>query len=554
MLRLSTFGGVAVTRDGRGVVGAASGRRHLALLALLAAAGERGISRAALAAMLWPDSPPEAGRHSLHQALYALRRALDADDLFGGTAAVHLDGRVMPSDVAEFAAATRSGDHERAVALYAGPFADGLVFDDHSEAERRVDALRTGYARDFAHVLSALADAAAAHDDRAAQLRWLRRLADAEPLSAAPARRLVAALVESGEPAAALQHALVHEARVRQALGAPPDPELARWVQRLRAGGTGANGRGPAGDVGSGSAMGAAVGAAFLMADRRAAHLSEALTPRYAVDRLLETGGITACYAGTTANGARVDVHVVQPQVAAGVRAEGFVGALRRAGRVAAAEVLPTLDVGAADGLLFFVTAERVRPSLRERLKREGALPIADAVAIGRGMAAALAAAHACGVCHGDLRPKHVGLGASGAVVVSGFGVAEGLAAEGRGDDAGSTVVALGSPAYLSPERLAGGARPDARGDVYAFGCVLYEMLAGEPPFGRRGSALGAGMAREPPPIRGVRERVPEALAEVVHACLARVPADRYPSARELSTALDRAALATGGPSEFRSS
>jgi DNA-binding SARP family transcriptional activator len=549
MLHLTTFGGVRVTRDGAPLGGAAAGRRHLALLALLAARGAPGFPREALAAMLWPDRPADAARHSLQQAVYTLRRALGADAVFPAGPALRLDPAALPSDADAFADAVRGREWARAASLHAGPFADGLVLDDADGAARRVDEYRAAFAAAHRHALGALADAAEAAGDGPARLRWLRRLAAADPLAAGSVVRLVAALAEAGEPTAALQEALGYEARVRRELGAPPDPAVAAWVARLRAGGPP-----PAARAAHGASAGApalareaappyapAPGAAT---DARADRAARALAGRYRLGALVESGGATAVYAAESADGRPVELHVVQPRVAAGVRVGAFAEALGRAARVQAPGVLAPLDAGATGELLWWAAPVRPRPSLRERLRREGPLAVDAAAAVGAAVAAALAAAHAAGVWHGDLRPKHVAVPAGAppdapVALVSGFGAADGLAPDpaAAAGDGGSTVVALGAPAYLSPEQLAGG-RPDARSDVYALGCVLYEMLAGAPPFGRSGMPLGGAPAAAPP-LRSARPRVPPALAELVHACLAPVPADR-PRAGEVSNLLDR--------------
>jgi serine/threonine-protein kinase len=188
--------------------------------------------------------------------------------------------------------------------------------------------------------------------------------------------------------------------------------------------------------------------------------------------------------------------------------------------------------------LLYFLTARRPPRSLDRRLNEQGALPIPEALAVARGIAAALAHAHERGVRHGDLRPKRVFL-AGEMPVVGGFGLIEAVTAQGS-DDARSTVLSFGAPAYQSPEQLAGEVAVDERSDVYTFGCICYEMLAGGPPFARpgRGASLGDKLTQPAPPLRARRETVPAALAELVHACLARVPADRPASGAHVLRAL----------------
>jgi serine/threonine-protein kinase len=187
---------------------------------------------------------------------------------------------------------------------------------------------------------------------------------------------------------------------------------------------------------------------------------------------------------------------------------------------------------------LFYVTPPRSAHGLRDRLARDRELPIGDAITIAFGIAEALAVAHRSGVRHGDLRPKHIDLTPTGPVVAS-LGVIDAIMPDRDVGD-GSTIVTFGSPTYLSPEQLANGRPGDSRSDVYALGCILYEMLAGEPPFGRASRSMGLApkLTQAPALVRTRRESVPEALERIIHTCLARVPADRYASGEHLARAL----------------
>jgi len=280
--------------------------------------------------------------------------------------------------------------------------------------------------------------------------------------------------------------------------------------------------------------------------DRLLARVQAAVGARYRVQRLVREGSLTTMYTAIVAEtGQQVEIHVLRTPPSTSADAVRAVEVLRRVGCLTDPRVLPVLDAGATEDIVYYVSAPRVRPSLRERLLRESThqLPVTEAVRIARAIAAALAHAHAHGVTHGDLRTRHVGLTSDGAVV-AGFGVVEASALLDRGDASdGSTVIALGSPAYLSPEQLTGQVAADVRSDVYAFGSIVYEMLAGDPPFGRPShmATFGRKLSEAPPPLRDRRERVPGGLADVVHLCLARVPADRYQSGAELAQALGEA-------------
>jgi serine/threonine-protein kinase len=156
-------------------------------------------------------------------------------------------------------------------------------------------------------------------------------------------------------------------------------------------------------------------------------------------------------------------------------------------------------------------------------------------------VAGALAYAHARGVRHGDLRPKHVVLTPAGDVVAS-LGLLEALNTAAAGDNAGTTAITVGAPAYQSPEQIAGEVVADEPSDVYSLGCMLFEMLAGEPPFGTASSylVLRRKLTEAAPSVRTVRESVPPALDELLSGCLARSPADRIQSAATVTEALSK--------------
>ena len=235
MLRLRTFGGLSATSDAGPLSGAAVQRRRLALLALLAASGDRGVSRDRLVALLWPESDEERARKVLAQALYMLRRDLHADALFLGTTEVRLNPDVITSDIAEFEDALERGEAERAVAVYGGAFLDGVYVADAPQFERWVEEERALLARRYATALERLATTAATRGDRQGAAAWWRQLAAADPLNSRVATQLMAALAAAGDCAGALQHARVHTLLVQEELQAPPDPAVTSLAERLRA-------------------------------------------------------------------------------------------------------------------------------------------------------------------------------------------------------------------------------------------------------------------------------------------------------------------------------
>jgi DNA-binding SARP family transcriptional activator len=210
MLRLTTFGGLALTREEKPLVGKAGRPRNLALLAILAAAGARGESRESLSALFWPDSGADDARHSLGQALSDIRGSTGVADLFEGMATLHLNRSRIVADVWDFEAAVHGRQLERAAAIYRGPFADGVSAATMPEALRRLEDIRTRLAREYGSVLDALAQAATARRDFHASAHWWRLLMEADPTSARVTKKLIEALVAAGERAQALDVARVN--------------------------------------------------------------------------------------------------------------------------------------------------------------------------------------------------------------------------------------------------------------------------------------------------------------------------------------------------------
>jgi DNA-binding SARP family transcriptional activator/TolB-like protein len=233
MLRISTLGRLALDDESGPVGGAGSWRPTLAALALLAAAGDQGVPRERLLAMLWPESAPEKARNSLKQLLFALRRAVPAPAV-SGTAILKLDPASVTSDLWDFRGALARGDLDAAVAAYAGPFLDGFSLPGAVELERWAEGERAVLAEEFHRALSTLAERALAANDHRLAVAHLRRLAAAAPLDSDVAMRLMLALVASGNRAGALQHFEIHSALLRQELDCDPEPAVAEYAASLR--------------------------------------------------------------------------------------------------------------------------------------------------------------------------------------------------------------------------------------------------------------------------------------------------------------------------------
>ena len=236
-----------------------------------------------------------------------------------------------------------------------------------------------------------------------------------------------------------------------------------------------------------------------------------------------------------------VAIKVLRVELADLLGRERFTREIEIAAGLQHPNVLPLYESGSAGSLLYYVMRYVEGESLRDRLEREKQLPLDDAMAIVGEVADALAYAHSRGVVHRDIKPENILL-SEGHALVADFGIARAIAVAGGGRLTTRGIV-VGTPAYMSPEQGSGRDDVDGRSDLYALGCVVYEMLAGEPPFsGRTAQALIARHLQErPPSLRVVRPTVSLALQRVIEKALAKVPADRYPTAGQFVAALDAA-------------
>jgi len=269
--------------------------------------------------------------------------------------------------------------------------------------------------------------------------------------------------------------------------------------------------------------------------------LSSALSDRYRLEREIGSGGMATVFlARDLKHNREVAVKVLNPDLARSLGAKRFLREIETAANLTHPHILPLHDSGEADGFLFYVMPFVENGSLRKKLEREGQLAVAEAIRITQEIADALAYAHEKGIIHRDVKPANILLGAGHALLAD-FGVAQALAAVEK-PRLTQTGVSVGSPAYMSPEQGSGGHQIDGRTDVYALGCVLFEMLTGEPPFsGLTARAVLRKHQLDPvPSLRTVRDRAPEILEAAIQKALAKVPADRFRDAREFSEALGR--------------
>lgn len=518
MLRLETFGGLTLT-DAAGQH-VASQRRRLALLALLAGGGERGLSRDKLVACLWPESAADNARHALEQLVYSMRRELP-EAVLQGSDPLRLDSAVVSTDVADFTSRLAAGDLAGAVAAYRGPFLDGFFLSGAPEFERWAERERSRLAGAFARALRLLAEAAEAEGRHPDEIEFKRRLAAADPFDERSATDLVRVLAAAGDWVGASRAAREYMTRVREDLPGSSPKDLEALIERLHA-----EQRRRAGedeeDAGGGPA-------------------------RYVVERELGRGSAAIVYLARDRRYERpVALKLLRPEVATATDARRFRREIAILARLYHPHILQLYDsgvmpAGAGPPGLFYVMPYVRGESLRHRLLRDLQLPVAEAVEMARDVAEALAYAHGQGVVHRDVRPENILLEAGHALVAD-FGIAGVLESAG-GERLSASGIMLGVPAYTSPEQAQGTRALDGRSDLYSLGCVLYEMLGGDPPF--TGASRTAVLARHAgdavPPLRTIRPDVPAAIERVVLRCLAKRPEERFPTAAEMAAALREA-------------
>jgi eukaryotic-like serine/threonine-protein kinase len=271
------------------------------------------------------------------------------------------------------------------------------------------------------------------------------------------------------------------------------------------------------------------------------AALREGLRDRYAFERELGRGGMATVYLARDLRHDRpVALKVLHPELAATMGPERFQREIRLAARLQHPHVLTVLDSGETAGRLWFTMPFVEGESLRDRLRRERQLPADAALRIATEAARGLEYAHQHGVVHRDVKPENILLTGDGSTLVADFGIARALSAAEGDEKLTETGLAVGTPAYMSPEQAAGDRGLDARTDIYSLAAVLFEMLAGQPPYtGATTQALMVKRLTEPAPsVRAVRPNLPEPVDEAIRKALSPVPADRFASMTQFAAAL----------------
>jgi serine/threonine protein kinase len=268
--------------------------------------------------------------------------------------------------------------------------------------------------------------------------------------------------------------------------------------------------------------------------------LADALRDRYVLDRELGRGGMATVWLARDLKHDRlVALKVLRPELSAILGGERFLREIRLTAALQHPHILPLLDSGEAAGVLYYVMPYVEGESLRHRLERDGQLPLEEALQLTQGVAAALEYAHRQGVIHRDIKPENILL-YQGEPMVADFGIALAAASAGR-ERLTETGLSLGTPAYMSPEQASASGKLDSRSDQYSLACVVYEMLAGEPPYtGPTAQAIIAKRFSEPVPHLSTVRTVPAAVEAAVTRALAKAPADRFGTVAEFAAALTR--------------
>ncbi len=270
--------------------------------------------------------------------------------------------------------------------------------------------------------------------------------------------------------------------------------------------------------------------------------LDAALQGRYRIERPLGEGGMATVFLARDLRHDRpVALKVLRPDVGLAIGSERFLREVRIAATLSHPHILPLFDSGEADGLLYFVMPFARGESLRDRLARDGSVPVAEAVRIVRQVAGALASAHEAGIVHRDVKPANILLEA-GEALITDFGIARAVDAA-AGGTLTTTGRVLGTPAYMSPEQISGDGHVSGASDQYSLGCVAYEIVTGQPPFGAGSTeAVIAGhLARRVPTMRRHGATVPPSVEAVVRRALEKKPQDRFPGVDRFAEALERA-------------
>jgi DNA-binding SARP family transcriptional activator/tRNA A-37 threonylcarbamoyl transferase component Bud32 len=517
----------------------------LGLLAFLSTGASRGFHRRdSLIGCFWPELSQDRARSAVRQSLYRLRQFLgDAVVVTRGDDEVALSEEEFWSDVAAFEDALARGDRAVALELYRGDLLEGLYVPDAPEFEHWLDERRKDLRQQASTAAWELANQEAAQRHTVEAGRWSRYARGLAPLDERLLRRVIKLLDGLGDRAGAVREYETFARRLAIELELEPSPETKAVIEGVRERSEPVSVEKPH------SIPEASIAPAVVSAASPAPpHLTAEFTDKYRLGPEIGSGGMATVYRARDIRHERdVAVKVMHPDLAAHTAADRFLREIKIAANLTHPHIVPVYDSGSDEGQLYFVMPLIRGESLRVRLAREERLPLDDVLTYARDVTEALAYAHDQGVVHRDVKPENILLAGKDALVAD-FGIARAVSAAGdaRLTRAGMVV---GTPGYMSPEQASGSDEVDHRNDLYGLGCVLYEMVAGQPPFtGENSNAvLSAHVLEQPRPLSELRPDVPVRLSQAVMRCLEKEAVNRWQTADELLAELEALATPSGG-------
>jgi serine/threonine-protein kinase len=269
----------------------------------------------------------------------------------------------------------------------------------------------------------------------------------------------------------------------------------------------------------------------------------QAFAGRYHVEREIGKGGNARIYLARHPDGYPVALKILHPELLVSVAADRFLREIQVTSQLSHPHIARLLDSGERDWLVFYVMTYAEGPTLREYLAQQQQLSVSEAVKLAGEMLSALEHAHGHGFIHRDVKPENIVLSPQGAVLLD-FGIARAVSASGK-DRLTRSGIAVGTSTYMSPEQISALQEIDHRSDLYSLGCVLYECLAGQPPFMNRNEAvvLQLHLTQQAPDLRAQRPEIPEVIATAISRALAKAPAERWNSASAMRDALTPATV-----------
>ncbi len=535
---LKLLGGASLEGEEGPLRGRAAHRRRLALLALLAGTPGGAFGREKLIGYLWPDRPEDSARHLLSESLSVLRRELDENVILTAGDEVRLNPEIVECDLVQFREAISSGDWERAVERYTGPFLDGFYVEEALEFERWAESEREVIGREYARALEALALASEEAGDWVGAVEWWSRLAVHDPYDSRIALRLMEALAGAGQRARAVRFAASYNTRLREDLGMEPDPNIMSLADRLRT---------EAPEPRTSALQAEAARPRHPAAEPVNSSVQDldlhSLAPEFEVIRPIGEGSVASVYlAREPALGRLVAIKVLAPRHARDETARlRFEREAQAAARILHPNVATVFRIGRlVSGVPYIVLPYVGGGSLEDRLAAAGPFPIEEARRYVGQIAGGLAAAHRLGIVHRDVRPANILYDRdTERVLLTDFGLAAvletGYERITRLTRPGER---LGNPAYASPEQLRGETVTD-RADVYSLGIVAFELLTGRFPYDAE-TPLEMTIAharQEPRRASEFRPEVDPALNDMILRCLNKRPEHR-PFAADIAEAL----------------